>query len=287
MAYYPQVPGSASGSGSSSSPRLHFLNSLFGDTTYTKVFVGGLAWETQSETLQLYFEQFGEILEAVVISDKYTGRSKGYGFVTFRHPESATRACANPNPIIDGRRANCNLASFGRLQPAPPYAHPRPSGPYIGGISIPRGSYVGGSTYHQSLPYNYQQAIPYPPYGYAAYGPEYVYPQNIYNPYGAQQYVQVFGVPGALNATIYPYGQFGQPIPTGQGFAAVQGYAMPGHHLLQPGGPNINGVTAPARPVIQAPFSGVAAPVSAQPQFLLPAQSPQLSEGNGSNHKAS
>ena len=53
----------------------------FGDTTYTKVFVGGLAWETQKETMKNYFEQFGDILEAVVITDKATGRSKGYGFV--------------------------------------------------------------------------------------------------------------------------------------------------------------------------------------------------------------
>lgn len=66
------------GSGSS----LQFLNNPFGDTTYTKVFVGGLAWETQSETLHRYFQQFGEILEAVVITDKQTGRSKGYGFVS-------------------------------------------------------------------------------------------------------------------------------------------------------------------------------------------------------------
>lgn len=52
-----------------------------GDTTYTKVFVGGLAWETHKETLKKHFEQFGEILEAVVITDKASGRSKGYGFV--------------------------------------------------------------------------------------------------------------------------------------------------------------------------------------------------------------
>lgn len=56
--------------------------SQFGDTTLTKVFVGGLAWETQSDTMRRYFEQFGEILEAVVITDKNTGRSKGYGFVS-------------------------------------------------------------------------------------------------------------------------------------------------------------------------------------------------------------
>lgn len=54
----------------------------FGDTTLTKVFVGGLAWETPKETLREHFEKFGDILEAVIISDKHTGRSKGYGFVS-------------------------------------------------------------------------------------------------------------------------------------------------------------------------------------------------------------
>jgi RNA recognition motif-containing protein len=52
-----------------------------GDTTYTKIFVGGLAWETKRDTLKRYFDQFGDILEAVVITDRTTGKSKGYGFV--------------------------------------------------------------------------------------------------------------------------------------------------------------------------------------------------------------
>lgn len=56
--------------------------SPFGDTTLTKVFVGGLAWETPNDVMRSYFEQFGEILEAVIITDKNTGKSKGYGFVS-------------------------------------------------------------------------------------------------------------------------------------------------------------------------------------------------------------
>lgn len=119
------------------------------DTTFTKIFVGGLAWETQRDTVRRYFEQFGEILEAVVITDKNTGRSKGYGFVspifpfsfaclffspfqflpgflnnelfcfafssqiTFKDPEVAMKAVQNPYPIIDGRKTNCNIASIG------------------------------------------------------------------------------------------------------------------------------------------------------------------------------
>ena len=77
---YQSIQGPVSGSSSSSG--FHYMNSPFGDTTYRKVFVGGLAWETQSETMRRYFEHFGEILEAVVITDKNTGRSKGYGFVS-------------------------------------------------------------------------------------------------------------------------------------------------------------------------------------------------------------
>lgn len=40
--------------------------------------------------------------------------------VTFGDPESAKRACADPNPVIDGRRANCNIASLRRPHPSPP-----------------------------------------------------------------------------------------------------------------------------------------------------------------------
>ncbi|XP_038679315.1 probable RNA-binding protein ARP1 isoform X2 [Tripterygium wilfordii] len=89
----------------------------FGDTTLTKVFVGGLAWETPKEALREHFEKYGEILEAVIISDKLTARSKGYGFVTFKDSEAAKNACEDPSPIIKDRRANCNLASLGARRP--------------------------------------------------------------------------------------------------------------------------------------------------------------------------
>ncbi|GJN08210.1 hypothetical protein PR202_ga26106 [Eleusine coracana subsp. coracana] len=71
---------------------------VFGDTTLTKVFVGGLAWETHKDTLREHFERYGDILEAVIISDKLTGRSKGYGFVTFKEAEAAKKACEDATP---------------------------------------------------------------------------------------------------------------------------------------------------------------------------------------------
>ncbi|XP_062394013.1 RNA-binding protein 24b [Sardina pilchardus] len=83
------------------------------DTTYTKIFVGGLPYHTTDSSLRKYFEVFGEIDEAVVITDRQTGKSRGYGFVTMGDRSSADRACKDPNPIIDGRKANVNLAYLG------------------------------------------------------------------------------------------------------------------------------------------------------------------------------
>lgn len=49
---------------------------------FTKIFVGGLPYHTSDKTLHEYFEQFGDIEEAVVITDRQTQKSRGYGFVS-------------------------------------------------------------------------------------------------------------------------------------------------------------------------------------------------------------
>lgn len=83
------------------------------DTTFTKIFVGGLPYHATDSSLRGYFGSFGEISEAVVITDRQTGKSRGYGFVTMIEKAAAERACKDPNPIIDGRKANVNLAYLG------------------------------------------------------------------------------------------------------------------------------------------------------------------------------
>lgn len=83
------------------------------DTTFTKIFVGGLPYHTTDKSLREFFDSFGDIEEAVVITDRQTGKSRGYGFVTMANREAAERACKDPNPIIDGRKANVNLAYLG------------------------------------------------------------------------------------------------------------------------------------------------------------------------------
>jgi len=76
-----------------------------------RLFVHSLAWKTDDESLRNAFREYGDLVEAVVIRDKKTGKSKGYGFVTFKHAESARSALMSPTKTIDGRKTRCNYAS--------------------------------------------------------------------------------------------------------------------------------------------------------------------------------
>lgn len=53
------------------------------DTTFTKLFVGGLPYHTTDKSLREHFSVYGDIEEAVVITDRQTNKSRGYGFVSF------------------------------------------------------------------------------------------------------------------------------------------------------------------------------------------------------------
>ncbi|KAF3777637.1 hypothetical protein EJ110_NYTH45376, partial [Nymphaea thermarum] len=179
----------------------------------------------------------------------------------------------------DGYNINCLcLPSIGRL---------RSGGPYHGGVQGARVAIVRSPTYQQPVPYGYQQGYAYPSYGYA-YGPEYLYAQNIY-PYMGHPYLPLYGAPGTFNAPVYPVSQLSHQLPGGHSYAAVQGYAVPGHQVIQLSGPNVNGVTTSPVPAIPAPFpAGIASPLPAgQPHFLVPAHSPQFTQGtSGSDQTA-
>lgn len=83
------------------------------DTTRRKLFVRGLAGETTTDTLRAVFSAYGDLDEAIVIFDKSTGRSKGYGFVVFRHVDGAILALKEPSKKIDGRITVTQLAAAG------------------------------------------------------------------------------------------------------------------------------------------------------------------------------
>ena len=69
-----------------------------------KLFVGGLSWGTNDDGLRQAFERFGELTEVKVVLDRDTGRSRGFGFVTFAEPDDADKAVAEMNGTeLDGR----------------------------------------------------------------------------------------------------------------------------------------------------------------------------------------
>jgi hypothetical protein len=76
-----------------------------------KLFVGGLSWDTTTEDLTNAFAKFGTVIDATVILDRATGRSRGFGFVTFEKPPDANEAVKNMNGAeLDGRILKVNLA---------------------------------------------------------------------------------------------------------------------------------------------------------------------------------
>lgn len=77
----------------------------------TKLFVGGLSWDTTDQSLQAFFAQAGTVVSATVITDKFSGRSKGFGFVEMSSEAEAQEAIQKLNgQTLDGRSINVNEA---------------------------------------------------------------------------------------------------------------------------------------------------------------------------------
>jgi RNA recognition motif-containing protein len=102
----------------------------------TRLFVGSLAWATTDDSLSAFFSQVGTVTSAKVITDRATGRSKGFGFVEMSSDEEAQKAVAELNgKDLDGRAIVVNEA-----RPMEPRDNNR--GGFGGGS---RGGFGGGS----------------------------------------------------------------------------------------------------------------------------------------------
>ncbi len=98
----------------------------------TKLFVGNLSWGVTDQQLNELFAQHGEVLSAQVITDRATGRSKGFGFVEMNTQEQADAAIAAlSGQQYDGRPLTVNVAKP---------REERPAGSFGGG----RGGFGGG-----------------------------------------------------------------------------------------------------------------------------------------------
>lgn len=83
------------------------------DPTHRKIFIHGLAWDATEDQLLQVFEPFGEVEELKLITDKVTGRAKGYAFLLFKTRAAAKSALNNPQKKIGNRTVSCQLAVLG------------------------------------------------------------------------------------------------------------------------------------------------------------------------------
>jgi RNA recognition motif-containing protein len=103
-----------------------------------KLFVGNLSFDLKDEDLKAAFAQFGEIKEASIIINKFNGRSKGFGFVTFASEADAQKAVAEMN----GKELGGRQLTVSEAKPFDPSAErPRRS---FGGDRGGRGGGFGG-----------------------------------------------------------------------------------------------------------------------------------------------
>jgi len=75
-----------------------------------KLYVGNLPYSIDKDGLLGLFGEYGDIVDAVVITDKYTKRSKGFGFVEFADDDAAKKALELNEKEVDGRKIVVNVA---------------------------------------------------------------------------------------------------------------------------------------------------------------------------------
>ncbi|XP_076927739.1 glycine-rich RNA-binding protein 4, mitochondrial-like [Bidens hawaiensis] len=119
------------GLSSSDSPFFQAIRSM----SSAKLFVGGLAYATDEMGLREAFQEFGEVIDAKVITDRDSGRSRGFGFVSYTSADAANTALQDMDGMeLHGRRIRVSFAQ----------EKPRPS---FGGGGYGGGGYGGGGEY--------------------------------------------------------------------------------------------------------------------------------------------
>lgn len=84
----------------------------------SRLYVGNLSYEASEDSVRAAFAQFGEVVEVHVVVDRYSGRPRGFAFVTMASAEEAARAAARLNgAAFEGRPLTVNEAPATRSQP--------------------------------------------------------------------------------------------------------------------------------------------------------------------------
>jgi RNA recognition motif-containing protein len=106
----------------------------------SKLYIGGLSYSTTSDGLREYFAQCGQVLSATVITDRFSGQSRGFGFVEMNTAEEAQNAISQLNGReLDGRRITVEISN-----PQAPRSGGGGGRPGGGGGGRPGGGRPGG-----------------------------------------------------------------------------------------------------------------------------------------------
>jgi cold-inducible RNA-binding protein len=112
-----------------------------------KLFIGGLSWGTDDKSLRNKFSEFGNVEDAIVVKDRETGRSRGFGFVTLSTDEEADAALSAMNDQeFEGRTIRVDRASERSAEPRSSFRSGGGNGGgYGGGYGIRSSGYGGRS----------------------------------------------------------------------------------------------------------------------------------------------
>ncbi|XP_064248402.1 RNA-binding protein Musashi homolog 1 isoform X5 [Passer domesticus] len=109
------------------------VNNILTCLDYSKMFIGGLSWQTTQEGLREYFSQFGEVKECLVMRDPLTKRSRGFGFVTFMDQAGVDKVLAQSRHELDSKTIDPKVAFPRRAQPK---MVTRTKKIFVGGLSV-------------------------------------------------------------------------------------------------------------------------------------------------------
>ncbi|XP_042198721.1 DAZ-associated protein 1 isoform X6 [Callorhinchus milii] len=112
-----------------------------------KLFVGGLDWNTSQETLRDYFSQYGEVVDCVIMKDKMTNQSRGFGFVKFKDPNCVGTVLSSRPHNLDGRTIDpkpCTPRSMQQEKPKPKEGGGWGKGPQNQSSNKSKKVFVGG-----------------------------------------------------------------------------------------------------------------------------------------------
>ena len=106
----------------------HYLNL---DPSARKIFVRNLSFHVSQEECKSFFEKYGPVEDVCILTDRMTGRPKGYGFVIFAHAEAAMLALKHPEKEFCGRTIHCHVSTTGSSRDNFRNKRPRYSNEYI------------------------------------------------------------------------------------------------------------------------------------------------------------